>query len=349
MLSATETGNARIGAPDLAQPRRRRSIIGHAFIRLMWRYALPAAAGAVFATSALAQIDLKITVPAAPGGAWDQTAHAIEQALLDGGAARSVAVANDPGGRGAAGFARFVKENGAEPNRVIVVGLSMLGALVRGKAGVTLADAAPVARLTAEYFAIAVPAESPIATAADLAAAMRADPAKVTWGGGQVGSVDHILAALFTRTIGGDPSRIAYAPFFGAGEMINAALEGQVGVVIASPRQLEEPVKAGKLRVIGVTAPRRLDGLDAPTLKEQQIELELANWRAVLAPGGLDPAERAALSRTFETMVKSPAWDDIMRQKGWQDAYLPADLFAAFLAAEQARVADALRSVGLAK
>jgi putative tricarboxylic transport membrane protein len=69
----------------------------------------------------------------------------------------------------------------------------------------------------------------------------------------------------------------------------------------------------------------------------------------VLAPGGLGPAERAALSRTFEEMVKSPAWDDIIRQKGWRDAYLPADLFAAFLAAEQARVADALRSVGLAK
>ena len=104
-------------------------------------------AALLLATSALAQIDLKITVPAAPGGAWDQTAHAIEQALLDSGAARSVAVANDPGGRGAAGFARFVKENGAEPNRVIVVGLSMLGALVRGKAGATLADAAPVADL----------------------------------------------------------------------------------------------------------------------------------------------------------------------------------------------------------
>jgi hypothetical protein len=50
----------------------------------MWRHAMPAAAGAVFATSALAQIDLKITVPAAPGGAWDQTAHAIEQALREG-------------------------------------------------------------------------------------------------------------------------------------------------------------------------------------------------------------------------------------------------------------------------
>ena len=96
-------------------------------------------------------------------------------------------------------------------------------------------------------------------------------------------------------------------------------------------------------------APRRLEGLDAPTLKEQEIELELANWRAVLGPGGLGPAERAALSRTFEAMAKSPAWDDIIRQKGWRDAYLPADLFAAFLAAEQARVTDALRSVGLAK
>jgi putative tricarboxylic transport membrane protein len=311
--------------------------------------ALAVPLAALLATSALAQIDLKITVPAAPGGGWDQTAHAIEQALLDTGAARSVAITNIPGGRGAAGFAQFVKGDDSESNRIIVIGFSMLAALVRGKAGVTIGDAAPLARLTADYLAIAVPADSPIASARDLAAAIRADPAKMTWGGGQAGSIDHILAALFTKAVGADPSRIAYAPFFGAGEMFNAALEGQVGAVVASPRQLEEPVRAGKLRIVGVTAPIRLDAVDAPTLKEQQIDLVLSNWRAVLAPDSLKPEALAALSRTIDDMVKSSAWDDILRQKDWSNAYLPRERFSTFIAAEQARVAEALRSVGLAK
>jgi putative tricarboxylic transport membrane protein len=320
----------------------------------MWRVLTPAAAAVLAAVlpapSALAQIDLKITVPAAPGSGWDQTAHAIEQALLDSGAARSVAVANIPGGRGAAGFVQFVKSNGErEPNRIAVIGFSLLAALIRGKSGVTIGEAAPLARLTADYLAIAVPADSGLASARDLADAIRADPAKVTWGGGQAGSIDHILAALFTKAVGADPSRIAYAPFFGAGEMFSAALENQVTAVIASPRQLEEPVRAGKLKVIGVTAPIRLDSLDAPTLKEQQIDLVLSNWRAVLAPAGLRPEEGAALARTIDDMVKLPAWDEILRQKDWQNAYLPPERFAAFLATEQARVAEALRSVGLAK
>ncbi|HEX8665300.1 MAG TPA: tripartite tricarboxylate transporter substrate-binding protein [Beijerinckiaceae bacterium] len=318
----------------------------------MWRTITPVAAAALsaalFATSALAQVDLKVTVPAAPGSGWDQTAHAMEEALLDSGAARSVAVANLPGGRGTAGFVQFVRGE-PEPNRVIVIGFSMLGALLRGKSGVSLSDAAPLARLTADYLAIAVPAESPLASARDLADAVQADPAKVTWGGGQAGSIDHILAALFTKAVGADPARMAYAPFFGVGEMLDAAFAGQVTAVIASPRQLEEPVKAGRLKVVAVTAPIRLDDLDAPTLKEQGIDLVLANWRAVMAPAGLKPEAFATLAATVDVMVRSPAWEDVLRRKDWHNAYLPPERFAAFLEAEQARVTDALKSVGLAK
>jgi putative tricarboxylic transport membrane protein len=314
----------------------------------MWRAVAPAAAGALLATSALAQVDLKVTVPAAPGSGWDQTAHAIEEALLDSGAARSVAVANVPGGRGAAGFSQFVRAE-PEPSRIIVIGFPMLGALLRGNSGVSLSDAVPLARLTADYLAVAVPAESPIASARDLAEAVRTDPAKVTWGGGQPGSIDHVLAALFTKAAGADPGRMAYAPFFGAVEMLDAAAAGQVTAVVASPRQLEEPVKAGRLKVVGVTAPIRLDELDAPTLKEQGIDLVLANWRAVMAPAGLRPEAFAALAAAVDAMVRSPAWEDVLRRKDWHNAYLPPERFAAFLDAERARVAEALRSVGLAK
>src|ERR687897_1885066 len=90
----------------MVRPSAERSIprLSHRFMRRLPVFVL---AGCL-AGPALAQIDLKIIVPAAPGGAWDQTAHAIEHALLESGGARSVAITNVPGARGAAGLAEFV-------------------------------------------------------------------------------------------------------------------------------------------------------------------------------------------------------------------------------------------------
>lgn len=333
-------------ARPAAYPRR--TIIPPLLHRLGRRLPILALAAGL-AGPALAQADLKITVPAAPGGAWDQTAHAIEHALLESGGARSIAITNSPGARGASGLAEFVAQPSGGPNRLIVMGLPLLTALARGKVAVTLEQTTPIARLTAESFAIAVPAESPIASARDLADAVRADPAKIAFGGGAVGSPDHVLAALFAKEVGADPARLAYAPFFGPGEMVAALLEGRISAGIASPRQFEEQVAAGRLRLVAVTSATRLEGVDAPTLVEQGFALELSNWRAVLGPRGLSAEERAALARMIEAMVEAPAWEAVRRSKGWRDAYLAGDAFAAFLKEEQARIVEALRALGLAK
>ncbi|MDF3060341.1 MAG: conserved hypothetical exported protein [Microvirga sp.] len=331
----------------MVRPSAERSIprLSHRFMRRLPVFVL---AGCL-AGPALAQIDLRITVPAAPGGAWDQTAHAIEHALVESGTARSVGVINIPGGRGTSGFAEFVSRPAGEPNRLIVLGLPMLAGLARAKPSLAIESATPVARLTAEYFAIAVPAESPIATARDLAEALRGDPAKVTLGGGALGSVDHVLAALLAKAAGAEPARLAYAPFFGPGEMIAALVEGKVAAAIGSLRQFEEQLAAGRLRLIGISSSERLEGVEVPTLIEQGIGLELANWRGVLGPAEMTAAEREVLVETIDRMVRTPLWQAIRRKKGWRDAYLAGDDFAAFLRREQARVTDALRSVGLAK
>jgi putative tricarboxylic transport membrane protein len=307
------------------------------------------AAAACLAAPALAQIDLKIIVPAAPGGAWDQTAHAIEHALLESGGARSVAITNVPGARGANGLAEFVNRPEREPNRLIVMGLPLLAALARGKSAAGLEQTTPIARLTAEYFAIAVPTDSAIVSARDLAEAVRADPTKITWGGGALGSVDHVLAALFAKAVGADAARLAYAPYFGPGEMLGALIEGRIAAAIGSPRQFEEQIAAGRLRLVGITSRVRVEGVEAATLIEQGIDLELSNWRGVLGPAGLAAEEQTALVGAMNEMVHAPAWQALRRKKGWQDAYLPGGAFAAFAKREQARVVEALRSVGLAK
>ena len=67
------------------------------------------------------------------------------------------------------------------------------------------------------------------------------------------------------------------------------------------------------------------------------------------ATPGITPEQRKTLSTAVENMVKSDAWKDILKQKGWDDAYLSGDAFADFLKKENARVTDVLKSVGLVK
>ena len=295
------------------------------------------------------QLELKLMAPAAPGGGWDQTARAMQQALVAAGIARSVQVTNVAGAGGSVGIAQFVNGAKGDGNQMMVNGFVMVGALAMNKSPVTLAQVTPIARLTEEIQVIVVPANSPLKTAQDLAAALKADIAKVTFAGGSAGGVDHVMAALFARTVGADPKKVNYIPFSGGGESLAAILGGKVTAGISGLSEYEGQIKSGKLRALGVTSEKRVPGIDIPTFKEQGIDLVLANWRSVVAPPGITAEQRKVLSDAVEKMVKSDAWKDLLKQKGWDDAYLGGDAFAEFLKQETARVTDVLKSVGLVK
>src|SRR5215207_11637105 len=263
------------------------------------------AATALFATSAMAQMELKIMAPAAPGGGWDQTARSMQQALTQSGIAKSVQVTNVPGAGGSIGIAQLVNNSKGDGHQLMVMGYVMVGALLTNKSPVTLDQTTPIARLTTEYEAIVVPANSPIKDAKDLAAAIKADPAKVTWAGGSAGGVDHIAAALFAKAAGADPTKINYIPFSGGGEALAAILGGKVTAGISGYGEFESQIKAGKLRLVGVTSPNRLSNVDGPTVKEQGIDLEIANWRSVVAPPGISADQKKAVVDLVDRMVKS--------------------------------------------
>jgi putative tricarboxylic transport membrane protein len=307
------------------------------------------AATALFATSAFAQSELKLLAPAAPGGGWDQTARSMQQVLMQSGMAKSVQVTNVPGAGGSIGIAQLVNNSKGDGHQLMVNGFVMMGALLTNKSPVTLEQVTPIARLTAEAEAIVVPPGSPIKSVQDLVAAIKADPSKVRWAGGSAGGVDHITAGLFAKTAGADPTKINYIPFSGGGEALAAILGGKVTAGISGLGEFESQIKAGKLRLIAVTAPTQREGMATPTLKDQGVDLEITNWRSVVAPPGISPEQRKTLTETIDKMVKSPAWQEVLKQKGWDDAYLSGDEFAAFLKAENARVHEVLTSIGLVK
>ena len=310
---------------------------------------LLAAGATLLATSAFAQIELKVIAPAAPGGGWDQTARSIQQALVAEKLVKSAQVVNIAGAGGTVGLAQFVNNAKGDGNQLMVNGFVMVGAILVNKSPVSLSQVTPIARLTEETQVMVVPANSPIKNAKDLADAVKKDVAKVTFAGGSAGGVDHVMAALFAGAIGADARKVNYIPFSGGGESLAAILGGKVTAGISGYGEYEGQIKAGKLRAIGVTSPKRLPGVDVPTFKEQGVDLVLTNWRSVVAAPGITDAQKKALADLVDKLAKSKTWNDILKQKGWDAAYLPGDAFVKFLGDEQTRVGNVLKSVGLVK
>ena len=257
-----------------------------------------ALAAALAASSASAQTELKIMAPAAPGGGWDQTARSMQQALVAEKLVRSVQVTNVAGAGGSVGLAQFVNAAKGDGNQLMVNGFVMVGSLLMNKSPVTLEQITPIARITQETQVIVVPANSPIKSAKDLAAAVKADVAKVTFAGGSAGGVDHIMAALFVGAAGAEAAKVNYIPFSGGGESLAALLGGKVTAGISGVAEYDGQIKSGKLRAIGVTSAERIPGVDIPTFKEQGIDLVIANWRSVVAPPGITPEQKKTLDRT---------------------------------------------------
>ena len=308
-----------------------------------------AVAAAASASLAQAPLELKIIAPAAPGGGWDGAARSLQQVMTATGAAKSVQVVNVPGAGGTVGLAQFVNQAKGDGNQLMVMGITMVGAILTNKSPVGLDAVTPIARMTGDPLVIVVPANSPHKSIKDLAAALKADTSKVVWAGGSAGGADHILAGLMAKAAGGDASKLNYVPFSGGGEALAEMLGGRVTAGISGYNEFESQIKAGKLRALAVSTPARMQGVDVPTIKEQGFDVEVVNWRGVVAPPGISAAQKAALVAAVNKALKSGEWTKVRQQRGWDDAYLDADAYAAFLKTDQARVKDVLTTIGLVK
>jgi putative tricarboxylic transport membrane protein len=288
---------------------------------------------------------LRLIAPAAPGGGWDQTARVMQQVLQRSGLVRTTPVENIPGAAGTIGLARFVGSEQGRDDTLLVSGLIMLGGIVMHGSPVTLADVTPIARLTGEYEAIVVPANSPLRTLDEMIGALRERPESLSWGGGSAGGSDQILAGLIASAVGVSPARINYVAFSGGGESLSAILGGQVSLGINGLAELEPQIQAGTVRALAISSATRLPGLDVPTLREQGVDVEFENWRSVVAPPGIGAAQRQRLESLTAAMVATPEWKAALERYRWLDRYLAGDAFASFVASEESRVRTTLRDL----
>ena len=291
--------------------------------------------------------DYTIMAPANPGGGWDQTARSMQTVMQQEGISPAAQVQNVPGAGGTIGLAQFVNQTSGDPSQLIVGGYVMVGAILTNKSPVTLDQVTPIARLTGEFEAIVVNAASDIKDMAGLVEKLKADPGSVSWAGGSAGGTDHITAGLIAKAVGVDPTKVNYIAFSGGGEALAAILGNQVTVGISGYGEFAEQVKAGTLRVIGVSGDERIPGVDAPTFKEAGVDVSIQNWRMVAAAPGITDEQKAAIIADVDKLVNSATWQKTLADKGWANTYLAGDAFAEQLKKDNEATAAILKDIGL--
>ena len=291
---------------------------------------------------------LRIMVPNSPGGGYDTTARVGAKVMEETDIAKSVEVFNLAGAGGTVGLARIVNEKG-NADLGMLMGLGVVGASYTNDTAARLTDTTPIARLIQEPGAIMVSKDSPYKTIDDLVAAWKKDPSKVAVGGGSSpGGPDHLLPMQLAQAVGIDPTKVNFVSYDGGGDLLPAILGNKLGFAASGAGEFLKQIQSGDVRVLATSGAERLEGVDAPTLKESDIDLEFSNWRGLVAPPGITEEAKARWIATLEKMHASAEWKQALKSNGWSDAFITGDEFSTFLQDQDKRVSDVLSALGLA-
>ncbi|WP_282943596.1 tripartite tricarboxylate transporter substrate binding protein [Paenibacillus sp. RC67] len=298
---------------------------------------------------------LSLIAPSGAGGGWDMTARTIAKVLSETKALdKPITVENKPGGGGTVFMAEYATKDVKDNYKLFVSSPPILinNLKKEGNTPFGFKDTTPLAQLTKDYGAIAVAANSKYNDLKSLLNDMKADPTKLTVAGGSApGSMDHLVSIMPAFKYGIDPKKVKYVSYDGGGEALTALLGGNADVLGTDASSLDQYLKAGKIKVLGVLAPQRLGGSmkDVPTLKEQGIDAEFLIWRGIFGPKDMSADAKKFWDEALKKMVESDQWKKEMQANNWETDYKKADDFKAYLTAQETQVKDVLTALGMQK
>ncbi|MDT5009980.1 MAG: putative tricarboxylic transport rane protein, partial [Mycobacterium sp.] len=151
---------------------------------------------------------------------------------------------------------------------------------------------------------------------------------------------------LLVSAAGADPSSVNYVTHEGGGDQITALHDGGIGIAIGGVSEFISQLKAGDLTALGVLAEKRLPGLDAPTAREQGLDVTLSNWRGLYGPQAMPGSAVQYWQKALGRMVESPTWTQIAERNQFTTTFMTGDEFRSFLTTTQADVKAALDKAG---
>jgi len=311
-----------------------------------------ASASAIFLGDAWAQSTfpnkpIKMIIPLAAGSAVDSAARIVSQKMAMN-MGMGIAIENQAGASGLIGAERVAK---SPPDGYTLGGfndsiMTMLPSFHSKMPWDILKDFEPVSLVATIEWALVVPTDSPIKTAADLIEAARKAPGKINYGSGGNGSPQHIAMALFALQSG---IQLTHVPYKGATQAAVGTAADEVQTCLQGIATVSPLVKAGKLRILGIPAPKRLPQFaDIPTVSESGLPgYEMNSWFAVMAPTG---TPKAVIDKYQSEVVKALADPGVREQFASQGltplGTTPSEL-AVLLKAQLNRYGRLIREAGI--
>lgn len=313
---------------------------------------LQCVATTVCAQSWTPQKNVEIIVPSAPGGTNDKLARQIERTLP---AAKlintTLTVVHKPGAGGQLGYT-YLNQHAGDAHYLVIVAPTLLSGHITGSSKLNYTDFTPLASIFNDHMVVAVNAGSALKAGKDFAAKMRANAQGMPFGfSSALGNHHHIAMGLFMKAIGAGVRDLKPVVFKGSSEAVTALLGSHLEFVSTGAANAAGHAAAGKLRILGVSAPQRMPGqmADIPTWKEQGIDLVYGSWRVILAPKGITPEQTAYWENALRRVNETAEWKAELARYYWSDFFATGAALRKNLEKEYAETKTVLGELGLVK
>jgi putative tricarboxylic transport membrane protein len=294
----------------------------------------------------------EIIVTAGPGGNQDQTARIIQQLWQEEKIVSSaVVVVNKPGGSG--GIAsNYFSQNPGNPHFMMMLAPTLMTGRISGANKVNYTDFTPLSMLFTESIYVTVKADSPIKSGRDLIQKLRVAPDSLSIAvASAIGNHIHMGVVLPMKAAGVDIKRMKVVAFKSSGLSLTTLLGGHVDVAASTFGTLLPHLKAGTIRIIGVSAPQRLPGTLAsiPTWKEQGANAVFESWRGVVGAKGITEEQRVYWEKAFERLTATEGWRKDIERNYRTNHYLNGKDTRQYWDEQYKDLEEALAELGLAK
>jgi tripartite-type tricarboxylate transporter receptor subunit TctC len=290
---------------------------------------------------------IKVILPFSAGGTGDAVARALAASMAPR-LGQPMVIENRVGGTGVIGQDVAMR---SPPDGYTMVAISISGVLAYHFQGRTIdftKDFVTVGQVYSQYAAVVVnhhlPEMANVHTLQDLIAYAKANPGKLNYATQGTGSIGHLTMER-TRQITG--MNVVHVPYRGAAPAYNDLMAGHIQLMCTSLGALPY-ITAGKMRALGVAAPKRSPLLpECPTFREQGVELVASSWYGFAMPGGTPAPIVQHMARDLELAVEKPDVAEALRRQGTEPDFLPGPEFAVRINADFQQWGEVIRDNGI--
>ena len=314
------------------------------------RRVLLAIAASLCAASAFGQVGdktVKIILPNATGSGVDAITRAAQPALAKA-LGHPIVIDNQPGAGGIVGLQALMK---SAPDgftlSVVSNNVVILPSVYKSVPFDMPGDFTPIAVVGATPLVLVVnPTKVAAKDSKEFAALLRSKPDEYTYASGGNGTILHLAAEMYVEEAG---AKARHIPYKGVGPMVTDLIGGQVDFATAALPSVQQHIKSGALRAIGVGgAQRSAAAPDIPTIAEQGLPGYVVDaWFGVLGPKGMSPAEVKRVNEALVAVFADPAVKESMARQGNSISVSSSDFAQQYFRSEKEKYAKLVKKAGI--